>query len=224
MSIIASNIARHARIIVTPTPTTLLESTAVLKALQRFGPVSTFLNPRYVLALEDRTRNTFYTIFAEAKALEHAKAASPLAFEVGRDAVDPKEADPFNLRGLWGRKQVERKTFLCEVHQDYPKSSQNRHRRVIEENVYHGPFRLDRLAVSFEDLMKQGAPLAEFADCVQKRQMDDNDRAKFEAEALEKSFYKTDENGQIRGGLMDTWREGAKSKGESSSVEGTERV
>ena len=214
-----SNIARHARIIVTPTPTTLLESTAILKALQTFGPVSTFLNPRYVPALKDGPHNIFYAIFTETKSLEDVKVASPLAFEVGQDAADPKEVDPFNLRGLWSRRQVERKKFLCDVHQDCRKSYQNHHQRIIKENVYHGPFRLDRLAVSFEDLMKQGVPLAELADCFQKRPMDENDRAKFEAEALRRSFYRADGIGQNWGGLMDTWRESTKTQGDIGTRE-----
>lgn len=218
MSTIASSIARHARIIVTPTPTTLLESTAILKALQSFGPVSTFLNPRYIPALKDRARGTFYAIFSEPRALQTASAASPLAVEVGHDSIDPKEADPFNLRGLWGRKQFKKKTFQCEVYEDY-RSSQNRHRRVIEENVYHGPFRLDRLVVSYEDLMKQGAPLPQIADSFQERQMNDVDRATFEAEAQDRSFYKTKDDGESQGGLMDMWRESIKSQTEISSAE-----
>ena len=48
--------------------------------------------------------------------------------------------------------------------------------------------------------------MAEFADCFQKRPVNDNDRARFEAEALERSLYRRGVGAQHQGGLMDTWR------------------
>lgn len=202
-SSIASSLSRQARLHVTPPPITLAETNAILKALQSFGPVSAFLSPLYVPGLRACPRSTFYAIFNESKALEKAKAASPITVQVGHDFADPKEVDPFNLRGLWDRKQVERKTFHCAVHGE---TDPYRHTRIVEENLYHMPFRLDRLAVSFHDLMKQSTPLPHFADCFQKRHMHDSDKAKFEAEAKARGFYKTDENGDSHDGLMDLWR------------------
>lgn len=204
-----STIRRQARILITPPPSTLYESNAILKRLQSFGPISTFLNPRYVPVLKSHAPSTFYAIFADVEALDSARAASPLTIEVGHDAVDPEEADPFNVRGLWGRKQVERKTFRCRVHGD--NRSNLRHRKVIEGNVYNGPFRLDRLAVGFQDLMKQGAPLPEFADSFQNRRMDDSDRAKFEAVAMKTSAWQSNNDSENTSGLMATWRQSVNS-------------
>jgi hypothetical protein len=83
----------------------------------------------------------------------------------------------------------------------------NKSRRIVEANPYHGPFRVNRLAVSFQDLKRQGAPSPEFADCAQRRKVSDADRAIFEQEAQRRSFYSTADNGEVTGGLMDTWRE-----------------
>lgn len=203
-----SLLRRHARIDVFPNPTTLSETSAILKAFQSFGPICSFLNPRYVLALRSRSPSKLYVKFKENEALEKARLASPLTVHVGHNAVDPEEADPFDVRGIWNRKKVERKTFTCLVAVDsgtYHDGTCDR--QIIEANPYHGPFRVDSLPVSFQDLRKQGAPSAEFADCVQKRQVNQVDRARFEQEARRRSFYRIADNGEVTGGLMDTWRE-----------------
>ena len=143
-----------------------------------------------------------------------------MVLDVGHDATDPEEADPFNVRGLWDRKKVERKTIRCEVYSDirtsHPRSTWNQ--RIVEANPYHGPFRVDRLAVSFQDLMMQGAPSPEFADCFQKRHISEADRAKLEQDAQRSSVHRTGENGQLVGGLMDTWRKNLGPKGETGPI------
>ena len=58
------------------------------------------------------------------------------------------------------------------------------------------------------------APSAEIADCVRKRHLNETDRARFEQEAQRLSFYGIGENGEVTGGLMDTWRENLGSKAE----------
>jgi len=208
MSAPASFLSRQARVLVSPKPMSLSDTSAILKALQSFGPVSNFLNPRYMPYLKSKSQTEFYVTFKESEALDKARIANPLVVDVGHDAVDPEEADPFNVRGLWDRKKVERKTFTCIVYSDIRK------RRTVEANPYHGPFRVDRLAVSFQDLLRQGAPSAEIADCVQKRHLKEIDRARFEQEAQRLSFYGIGENGEVTGGLMDTWRENLPSKAE----------
>jgi hypothetical protein len=208
MSAPASFLSRQARILVSPKPVSLSETSAILKALQSFGPVSNFLNPRYMPYLKPKSQTEFYVTFKESEALDKARMANPLVVDVGHDAVDPDEADPFNVRGLWDRKKVERKTFTCFVYPD------GKNRRPVEANPYHGPFRVDRLAVSFQDLLRQGAPSTEIADCVRKRHLNKSDRARLEQEAQRLSFYSIGENGEVTGGLMDTWRENLGSKAE----------
>jgi len=207
MSAPASILSRQARVLVSPKPMSLSETSAILNTLQSFGPVSNFLNPRYTPYFKSKSQTEFYVTFKESEALDKARIANPLVVDVGHDAVDPEEADPFNVRGLWDRKE-ERKTFTCIVYSDIRK------RRIVEANPYHGPFRVDRLAVSFQDLLRQGAPSAEIADCVQKRHLKEIDRARFEQEAQRLSFYGIGENGEVTGGLMDTWRENLPSKAE----------
>ena len=221
MSAPASLLRRQGCVFVSPKPTTLSETSAILKAFQSFGPVTDFQNPRYVPAFKSESFSKFYVTYKDSEALERAKGAGNLVVDVGHDAVDPEEVDPFNVRGFWNRKKVERKSFKCLVYADArtqrPISTWNQ--QVVEANPYHGPFRVDRLAVSFQDLLKQGAPLPELADCVQKRPLNEADRARFEQGAQHRSFYKTGENGELTGGLMDTWRENLGSKADTPPTE-----
>jgi hypothetical protein len=223
MSFRTSILTRQARIAVSPKPSTLLETCAILKTLQSFGAVTHFFNPRYVPALKKQSHLNFYVGFKESGTLDKALAAAPFTVEVGHDAVDPEEADPFNVRGFWDRKKVERKTFRCAVFDDDDARDQGSNRTwnqlLLQGNPYHGPFRVDTLAGSFEDLMRQGAPAPEFADCFQKRHLNDADRAKFEQEAKRHSFYTTADHGEVTGGLMHTWREGLESKAAMSKIE-----
>ena len=226
---------RQCRLSVSPRPKTLLETCAILKTLQSFGQVTHFFNPRYVPALKGRPQPSsssssqhldLYVGFKEGATLDKVRAAAPLTVEVGHDAVDPEEADPFNVRGFWDRKKVERKTFTCAVvdrdeaaeEEEDHGSNRTWNRLLLQGNPYHGPFRVDRLAASFEDLMRQGAPAPEFADCFQRRPLNEADRAKFEREARRHSFYTTADNGDVTGGLMHTWREGLKSKAAMDQV------
>jgi len=221
MSTAVSLVSRQVRVHVYPTPTTLSETSAILKALQSFGPVTHFLNPRHVPALKSLAPNRFYVHFKESEARQKARLASPLTVDVGHDAVDPEEADPFNVRGFWDRKKVDRKTFKCEVYPDARAEEVNSawNRRMVEANPYHGPFRVDRLAASFQDLMRQGAPSPEFADCFQKRQVGKADKARFEQKAQLRSFYRTAHNGEVTGGLMYTWRENLGSEAANGQTE-----
>lgn len=172
MSIISSKTAtlgRQALVLVTPTPATLSESSAILKALQNFGPVSCFLNPRYIPALRERSGSkTFLAIFSEVNALEKASQSSPLTVEVGHNEPDPAVEDPFNVRGLASRIPVKRKTFSCEILTDGDTGS---HLDIVRSSPYYGSFVVDGMAISFQDLTKQGIPLPEFADVFQKHSM-----------------------------------------------------
>lgn len=218
----ASLLGRQARVVVSPKPITLSETCNILTVLHSFGPVSHFFNPRYVPALKLQSQDTFYVNFTESSSLDNALAATPFTVEVGDNTMDPEEADPFNVRGFWDRKKLERKTFRCAVF-DHARSQRPNARwnqQLREGNPYHGPFRVDRLAVSFQDLMRQGVPFPEIADSFQKRHLGEPDRARFEQEAGRSSFYTTVESGETTGGLMERWRENAKSEEAIGQVEG----
>ena len=201
---IRSTIGRQARVLVSPLPSTLSESKAILNTLQSFGPVSAFLNPRYVPGLKSQPRATFLAIYDETRALDKARAASPLSIDVGHNEPDPKEVDPYNMRGLWDRKRIEKRTFHCEVIEDEDVQA---HQPIVEENVYHGPFTIDKLPMSFQDLMRQHTPLQELADSFQKTKMTLTEKEKARRARLMKkySFY-SGEGPPDDEGLMGMWR------------------
>ena len=137
----ASILGRAARLLVTPAPTTLSDSLCILKRLQRFGPVSTFLNPRYVPALSQNSKETdsntatLLAIFASCDSLNTAMHATPLTIETGLDAPDPREEDPYNVRGLRDRIPILSKTFKCIVLRDTDPES---HHTANSGRHHHG--------------------------------------------------------------------------------------
>src|SRR5690348_12814044 len=88
-SLLTPLLKRAARVAITPQPCTLAESTAVLRHLQTtFGPVTAFLNPRYVPALKaptDEQPNRFLVVFASPTSLQAARAAGSFAITVWHD-------------------------------------------------------------------------------------------------------------------------------------------
>ncbi|KIW85040.1 hypothetical protein Z517_00428 [Fonsecaea pedrosoi CBS 271.37] len=103
-----------ARLVISPAPGTLGESTAVLKKLQSLGPVLSF-----------RTRNTTVSsnaeqlevdvVFSSHATLEKAQHASPFDVKVNYQLPDPKLQDPYNVRNLQSRRRPQPKTMTCRV-------------------------------------------------------------------------------------------------------------
>ena len=207
----ASLVGRQARIHIEPTPQTLSESSAILKALQAFGTVATFINPRYVSAARSRQRSDFFAIYSEDSSLTKALSAAPLSVEVGQDQADPREADPFNIRGLQDRKPVEQKTFKCSIFID---EDDSRHKALVEANPYHGPFQIDRHSSNIQDLMAQGAPLPQIADAVWGPRQDRESRqwSKGNWEASKYFAKRRREDG--RADLMEMWKQGLREEAE----------
>jgi len=85
---------------VTPSPTTIAESSAIYKGLKSQGRVSAFIRATRNDARVDATNSggsaTYYTTFA------HEPPRLKWKFEVPvyHDVPDPKEEDPYNIRGL----------------------------------------------------------------------------------------------------------------------------
>ena len=197
-----ATIGRQARVLVSPFPATLSESSAILRALQSFGVVSTFLNSRYVSALkQEQQGDAFLAIFAEERAFEKAVQSSPFPVDVGHDEIDPAVEDPFMVRDLAGRKTLARKTFNCQIVAD---SDPHVHTRIVQSSPYYASFVVDRMAASYRDLLKQGVPLPEMADLFQQRQVglglheDDSNRRKAIGSVTRPKH---------ESGLMDLWRE-----------------
>ena len=207
----ASLVGRQARIHIEPTPKTLSESTAILKALQAFGTLTTFINPRYVPTARSGQCSDSFAIYSEDSSLTKAISAGPLSVEVGHDQVDPREADPFNMRGLQGRKLVERKTFKCSILVD---EDESRHKEIVEANPYHGPFKVDRYSSSVQDLIGQGAPLPQLADAVRGTTRDRKswEWSKDYWEASKFFAKRGRENGQTD--LMEMWKQGLREEAE----------
>lgn len=205
-------IGRQARVVVNPQPTTLAESSAILRALQKLGPVSVFLNPRYVPALQQRNRpNSFLAIFSESDALERACQAGPMSVEVGHDELEPAVEDPFNIRRLASRTKVERRTFTCEVVREEDPTF---HKDTMRQSPYYGAFVVDKMAPSYQDLTKQAIPSAEFAEILQGKSVavtthgeQDNDRGR----EREPCFGTKEDVG-----LMATWREAVGKRGQDT--------
>ena len=121
MSITRSSIQRHAvRLLISPPPTTLGESTAVLKKLQSFGQVTSFTKDtpratRPASVAEAAEQQEVNVIFASEEAIERAHGASPFTVKVNHDLPDPKVEDPYNVRNLQSRKQPKPMTMTCHL-------------------------------------------------------------------------------------------------------------
>jgi hypothetical protein len=112
------------RLIISPCPSTLGESTAVLKRLQSFGQVLSFTpSPqRQKRHARPRTESTpvdtplhFTVVFSSLDTINAVRAASPLSVRVNHNLPDPKVEDPYNVRSLQSRQQPAPKTMLCQL-------------------------------------------------------------------------------------------------------------
>ncbi|EXJ92685.1 hypothetical protein A1O3_01237 [Capronia epimyces CBS 606.96] len=109
----------NARVTITPSPVTLSESTAVLKRLQSFGPVTSFTK---VVPKNGSTVNADNTdetevdvVFSSPETVQKACDASPFTVMVSQDVPDPHVADPYNVRNLQSRRQPKPNSMSCRV-------------------------------------------------------------------------------------------------------------
>ncbi|OCT49759.1 hypothetical protein CLCR_07603 [Cladophialophora carrionii] len=112
------------RLVISPPPATLGESTAVLKRLQSFGHVASFTaSPRLEMPQPHRAAQNeqleMTVLFSSRETLERAQTASPFTVRVNHHLPDPRVEDPYNVRNLQSRKQPQPKTMVCRLdHQD----------------------------------------------------------------------------------------------------------
>ena len=140
-----------ARLLISPPPTTLGESTAVLKKLQSFGNVISFTKnppqdsyqPRFPTNNEQLVVEV---VFSCPQTIEAAQNASPFSVKVNHNLPDPNVEDPYNVRNLQSRKHPAPKTMVChlKVHSADAPSGQN-----VLSNGY-SPSHLTRLYQSLK--------------------------------------------------------------------------
>lgn len=109
---LSNSIATFVR--VTPSPRTIAESSAVFRKLKEYGQVTSFIKgPHY---LERAHSQLYYAVLANTSPTLNP----PLKFDVPvyHGLQDPKDEDPYNIRGLQDRKPYpEPIKFACTVEQ-----------------------------------------------------------------------------------------------------------
>lgn len=108
-----------ARVLISPPPVTLSESTAVLRRLQSFGPVTCFtrvVSPNGSLAGPQNTElGEAQVVFLSADTVLKACDASPFTVDVNQDMPDPQAIDPYNVRNFQARRQPRSNSLTCRV-------------------------------------------------------------------------------------------------------------
>lgn len=108
------------RLVISPPPTTLGESTAVLKKLKSFGHVLSFTpsplqEMHQVHPAPNNEQLEMNVVFSSSESIDKAQAASPFTIKVNHGLPDPRVEDPYNVRNLQSRKQPRPKTMLCQL-------------------------------------------------------------------------------------------------------------
>lgn len=114
-----------ARLVISPPPTTLGESTAVLKRLQTWGHVVSFTKTGAGQQTNPNGQNDeveMTVVFSASsdgeELLKKSTTAAPdssFTVRVNHDLPDPWEEDPYNVRNLQSRKQPQAKTMTCRL-------------------------------------------------------------------------------------------------------------
>jgi hypothetical protein len=143
-----------ARLSIFPPPTTLSESTAVLKKLMTFGQVTAFQKAQDAAKLQGASPEvslgnplTMDVVFTSRQARDNALKAGKFTIHVHQNSSDAWTEDPYNIRGLRSRQQPLPKIMTCRmINQPIPlPNGQNIFSRGFSPSVK------TRLAQSFED-------------------------------------------------------------------------
>ncbi|KAI1609471.1 hypothetical protein EDD37DRAFT_640304 [Exophiala viscosa] len=121
-----------AKLLISPPATTLAESTAIVRRLQSFGPVTSFTKLEPKTAQEDGSahdgeQQEVHVVFSHPETVQTVSRASPFVVKVHHNLPDPRVEDPFNLRGLQSRVQLKPSTMTCvvQVHDQSVHTGQN---------------------------------------------------------------------------------------------------
>lgn len=143
---------------VTPSPTTLAESSAVYQALSKHGRISAFIRSTTARRAQEEDSNgtsTFYTVFP------HEPPGLQRTFQVPvyHDLPIARDEDPFNIRGLQNRKPMPApKTFTCLMEVADRSEVKSQEEAMTRENPYHGHFKVQKNDWLWEALSETNAP------------------------------------------------------------------
>ncbi|KAK4935701.1 hypothetical protein LTR10_023284 [Elasticomyces elasticus] len=109
-----------AKLLISQPAATLAESTAIVRRLQSFGPITSFTKLEPKTAQEsgsphDGERQEIHVVFSDPETVQIAFKASPFVVKVHHNLPDPRVEDPFNLRGLQSRVHPKPSTMTCVV-------------------------------------------------------------------------------------------------------------
>lgn len=130
----SSKLAALLRVI--PKPTTLAESSAIFKTLKTKAKLSSFLR---FPTLDKESSACFYIAFSRQS--PDYDASKPLEVPVYHNQLDPRDEDPFNIRGLQDRKPSPKPlTFRCSVEALTERESEDIKAQIQKDNKFHGSF------------------------------------------------------------------------------------
>ncbi|KAJ9653081.1 hypothetical protein H2198_007695 [Neophaeococcomyces mojaviensis] len=143
---------------VTPCPRTLAESSAIFKHLKSQGRVSAFIRATQTATGSESPSNggstTYYTIFSH----EPPHLRTSYNVPVYHDVSNPRDEDPYNIRGLQDRKPFPPpRIFTCTL-ESVDQNTALLDEKICLNNPYHGPFRVEKNDWFQEVLGEIGAP------------------------------------------------------------------
>ncbi|KAM5456845.1 hypothetical protein MaudCBS49596_001086 [Microsporum audouinii] len=199
--------SRQVYIRMQPAPRTLSQSRSVLKSLQKFGEVSSFLNTKYFKIRTSTSGGTAFAIFESSQAASDAIKASPLTVHLSHprpnksihehpSSSNSGEHVPPHLSG------TSNETIKCTIQE-----SEYDHKENMRKNPYNMGFQISRHWMEVQDLMRSpnnSVPLVEYADCFIKRKFSMPYR-------IQDRYY---DNTVKAGGtsLMEMWKQGIEEK------------
>ncbi|KAF3891529.1 hypothetical protein GTR04_4001 [Trichophyton interdigitale] len=167
--------SRQVYIRMQPAPRTLSQSRAVLKSLQQFGEVSSFLNTKYFKIRTSTSGGTAFVIFESPESASNAIRASPLTVPLSNPRQStsnshiqehPSSSNPAE-NAMLHPSDTSGEIIECTITE-----SEYDHKANMRKNPYNMGFQISRHWMEVQDLMRapdNRAPLAEYADCFTKR-------------------------------------------------------
>lgn len=193
---------------VTPSPTTLAESSAIYQALSKQGRLSVFAKCKD-LSIEQRTdsrdsTSTFYAVFP------HEPPTLRTTFEVPvyHGLPSARDEDPFNIRGLQDRKPMPApKTFSCVLEKVRMKDIRLHEEAIVKENPYHGHFAVEDEGCLEGVLTDLNAPPGVARGCAIRIPKTDTAVPSCESEIRDEPTKPSKARKINMSSLMDTWHE-----------------
>ncbi|KAK2872112.1 hypothetical protein FQN49_002555 [Arthroderma sp. PD_2] len=206
----ASAQGRQVFVKMTPAPRTLAQSRSVLKSLQKFGEVSSFLNTKYFKIRTPTSGNSAFAIFASPQAATDAIRASPLTVPLS-DRKISNSSGSLAQHDYSGSADLDEQPSSPDASdhaiQCYISEANYDHKGNMRKNPYNMGFQISRHWMEVQDLMRtpdSTLPLAEYADCFVKRKFSMPYRIQ------DRYFDETVKAGGTS--LMNMWRQGMEMK------------